>query len=129
MADTEKVHDASSEDPEKVLELTQKSTFGEGELDDVGFKHANRADADEALKAFAGHEGEAIVITPEEERKLLRKIDLNFMPVRHPPKFLNGSANIPAFRCYVLSTGSIILIRLHSHMPVLWDCKKIYIYM
>ncbi len=44
-------------------------------------KHANVNDADEAMKAFIGHEGEVIVMTPEIERRLLRKIDLNLMPV------------------------------------------------
>lgn len=49
---------------------------------DVMFKHANKNDADEAMKAFAGREGEPMEITPEMERKLLRKIDWNLMPVR-----------------------------------------------
>jgi ACS family allantoate permease-like MFS transporter len=81
MADMEKVHDASSDDPEKVTELGRKTTFGDGELDEVVFKHANPQDADEALKAFAGLEGDSLEMTPEEEKKLLRKIDLNLMPV------------------------------------------------
>ncbi|KAK6842478.1 hypothetical protein PG987_003338 [Apiospora arundinis] len=34
-----------------------------------------------AYKVLVGHEGETIVITPEEEKKLLRKIDLNLMPL------------------------------------------------
>lgn len=44
-------------------------------------KHADKNDADEAYKVLVGHEGETIVITPEEEKKLLRKIDLNLMPL------------------------------------------------
>lgn len=46
---------------------------------DVGMtkmKHADRNDADEALKVF---EGESIVLTPEDEKKLVRKIDLYMM--------------------------------------------------
>lgn len=44
-------------------------------------RHADKNDADEAYKVLVGHEGETIVITPEEEKKLLRKIDLNLMPL------------------------------------------------
>ena len=77
----EKTHDTSSEDPEKVAELGRNTTYGEGENKDTLFIHADLNDGDEALKAFAGHEGEVIVMTPEAEKKLLRKIDLNLMPV------------------------------------------------
>ncbi|KAM0808743.1 putative Major facilitator superfamily (MFS) profile domain-containing protein [Seiridium cardinale] len=50
--------------------------------DDVGvIKHADQNDADEAYKVFAAQGGEVIVMTPEEERRLLRKIDLNLMPL------------------------------------------------
>lgn len=44
-------------------------------------KHAN--DADEAMKAFAGTEGERLVIDEATNKRLLRRIDLNLMPVRH----------------------------------------------
>jgi hypothetical protein len=46
---------------------------------DIKLSHANRDDADEALKVFA--EGQVIVLTPEDERKLLRKIDYTLMPL------------------------------------------------
>jgi hypothetical protein len=42
-------------------------------------KHADAADADEALQALAN--GEAVPMTPEEEKKLLRKIDFHMMPL------------------------------------------------
>jgi ACS family allantoate permease-like MFS transporter len=90
MSAMEKTHDTSS-DPEKVAELGRKTTYGEGEAKDTMFIHADPNDGDEALKAFAGHEGEVIVMTPEAEKKLLRKIDLNLMPVRSPPKKLHPS--------------------------------------
>jgi ACS family allantoate permease-like MFS transporter len=77
----EKTYDASSEDPEKVVELVPTTTIREGEVKDKLFIHADPNDGDEALKAFAGHEGETIVMTSEMEKKLLRKIDLNLMPV------------------------------------------------
>lgn len=43
-------------------------------------KHAN--DADEAMKAFEGHDGELLVLDEATNRRLLRKIDLNILPVR-----------------------------------------------
>ena len=49
------------------------------EVGRVKLKHADRNDADEALKVFA--EGEVIVLTPEDEKRLLRKIDWNLMPL------------------------------------------------
>lgn len=44
-------------------------------------RHADKNDADEALKVIQGVEGETIVLTPEEEKRLLRKIDWNMMPL------------------------------------------------
>ncbi|TVY94432.1 putative transporter [Lachnellula willkommii] len=79
--DTEKIHDASSEDTEKMTELTPKATVGGGEVIHEMFKHANPNDGDEALNAFQGHNGEDIVMTPEMEKRILRKIDLNLMPI------------------------------------------------
>ena len=45
----------------------------------VILKHTD--DADEAMKAFAGHEGEILVLDEATNKKLLRKIDLHLMPV------------------------------------------------
>ena len=42
-------------------------------------KHAT--DADEAMKAFEGHDGELLVLDEATNRRLLRKIDLNILPV------------------------------------------------
>ncbi|KAI1283994.1 major facilitator superfamily transporter allantoate [Xylaria sp. FL0933] len=44
-------------------------------------KHVVNNDADEALKIVAAHEGETIVLSGEEQRKLLRKIDRHMMPL------------------------------------------------
>lgn len=38
-------------------------------------------DADEAMKAFASHQGEVIHIDEATNKRLLRKIDWNLMPV------------------------------------------------
>lgn len=82
MADIEKPRSNFSEDPEKVVGLSQRTTFGDGEVQEIRFKHADPNDGDEALKAFVGHDGESFVMTPEMEKKLLRKIDWHIMPVR-----------------------------------------------
>lgn len=42
-------------------------------------RHADRNDADEALKVL--QDGEVITLTPEDEKRLLRKIDWNLMPM------------------------------------------------
>ena len=45
----------------------------------VILKHSQ--DADEAMKAFAGFEGEVLVLDEATNKRLLRKIDLHLMPV------------------------------------------------
>lgn len=52
-----------------------------GNVDRAFMKHVDKDDADEAYKVFASQEGETIIMTPLEEKKLLRKIDLNLMPL------------------------------------------------
>lgn len=44
-------------------------------------KHADTNNADEALQFFQAHAGDAVPMTPEEDRRLLRKIDWNLMPL------------------------------------------------
>ncbi|CAK7199044.1 Allantoate permease [Sporothrix eucalyptigena] len=46
-----------------------------------GLKHADTNNADEALQFFQAHGGDVVVMTPAEERRLLRKIDWNLMPL------------------------------------------------
>jgi ACS family allantoate permease-like MFS transporter len=87
MSDMEKPRDFSPEDPEKLADISRNTTYGQGETKVTRYKHADPNDGDEALKAFAGHEGETIILTPEAQRKLLRKIDLNLMPVGFPQQF------------------------------------------
>ena len=45
----------------------------------IVFQHAN--DADEAMKAFEGHDGESLVLDESTNKRLLRKIDQNILPV------------------------------------------------
>jgi len=66
-------------DAEKGMDFSPRGTLGEGDI--VILKHADLNDADEAVKAFEGIEADFIVMTPETERKLLRNIDRNIMPV------------------------------------------------
>lgn len=57
-----------------------------GDVPENILKHSH--DADEAMKAFLGHEGEVIHLDEETNRKLLRKIDRNLMPVGEGPPSL-----------------------------------------
>ena len=67
---------ASAEKEMKEIPLgdVEKETAPEAIL-----KHG--LDADEAMKAFIGHEGEEIALDEETNKRLLRKIDMNIMPV------------------------------------------------
>lgn len=73
-----------SKDIEKTDELTPNQSIENG-VPSIVFKHADLNDADEAMKALAGHEGEYLTMTPEEGKKLLRKIDWNLMPASFLP--------------------------------------------
>ncbi|CAG8972763.1 hypothetical protein HYALB_00006855 [Hymenoscyphus albidus] len=77
MTDIDKHAINSSGDIEKTGELSPRTTTENG---DMKILHADPNDGDEALKAFEGHD-EPIVMTPEMEKALLRKIDLNLMPM------------------------------------------------
>ena len=59
----------------------EKDGARSGSLPANVLKHSN--DADEAMKAFEGHEGEVLVMDEATNRRLLRKIDRNIMPVRY----------------------------------------------
>lgn len=58
----EAIRSGSAAPPEKVLQ------------------HSN--DADDAMKAFEGHQGEILILDEATNKRLLRKIDLNILPVR-----------------------------------------------
>ncbi|KAI9878358.1 MAG: hypothetical protein M1830_001139 [Pleopsidium flavum] len=63
------------------MHLEEDPIFPEvtGEVSEKVLKHAN--DADEAMKAFAGHEGEVIQLDEATNKRLLRRIDMNLMPL------------------------------------------------
>jgi ACS family allantoate permease-like MFS transporter len=48
-------------------------------LDEKLLKHSH--DADAAMKAFEGMEGQVVELTEEKSKALLRKIDMHMMPV------------------------------------------------
>lgn len=59
-----------------------EQTFVEGKdgaLPALVLEHAD--DADEAIKAFEGHDGERLVLDEPTNKRLLRKIDQNILPV------------------------------------------------
>lgn len=75
MTDPEKMTYTSSPDMEKEHTDQNRRRSVPGKV----AKHAN--DADEAMKAFAGHEGEVLEMDEATSKRLLRRIDLHLMPV------------------------------------------------
>lgn len=69
-------------DVEKDLPAPLADAIKEGRVSDKVLAHSH--DADEAMKAFAGHEGEVIHIDEATNKRLLRKIDWNLIPVTIP---------------------------------------------
>lgn len=67
---------------EEKLPAQRADAIRSGSLPEHILKHSH--DADEALKAFASHSRAGHVITIDEatNKRLLRKIDMNLMPVR-----------------------------------------------
>lgn len=78
MADTEKMTYAKPPEVEKGSTSQDRRRS----LPSKVAKHAN--DADEAMKAFAGHEGEFLELDEATSKRLLKRIDLHLMPVRIP---------------------------------------------
>ena len=68
-------------DPEKTTHISGIADE-EAHVPEKVLKHSH--DADEALKAFDSEDGEVLELNEETNRRLLRKIDWNLMPVcRH----------------------------------------------
>ena len=64
-------------------------------------------DADEAMKAFEGEETDNLELDEETSKKLLRKIDLNIMPVRATSQ-IAWHLGLTISSCYVSFMDSII---------------------
>lgn len=65
---------------EKSIPEPLADAIRNGSVDKNILKHSH--DADEAMKAFQGAEGQVIEIDAATNKRLLRKIDMNLMPVR-----------------------------------------------
>lgn len=78
MSDTEK--SAVPFDAEKDLPAPLADAVRNGSVDKTILQHSG--DADEALKAFMSHPGQVIELDEATNKRLLRKIDWNLMPVR-----------------------------------------------
>lgn len=79
MSDPEKQQHNLDPDVEKDIPAPLADAIKEGRVSDKVLKHSH--DADEAMKAFVGHEGEVIHIDEATNKRLLRKIDLNLIPI------------------------------------------------
>lgn len=78
MSDTEK--SVAPFDAEKELPAPLADAIRNGSVDKNILQHAG--DGDEALKAFMSHPGQVIELDEATNKRLLRKIDWNLMPVR-----------------------------------------------
>lgn len=66
-------------DTEKSLPAPLADAIRNGSVSKEILQHSN--DGDEALKAFMSHQGEVIELDEATNKRLLRKIDWNLMPV------------------------------------------------
>ena len=82
MSDDEK---RVSLDPEveKNLPVALADAIRKGSVSEDILKHSH--DADEALQAFASHQGEVIELDAATNKRLLRKIDFHLIPVSMSP--------------------------------------------
>jgi len=78
MADDEKRIELDPE-VEKNIPTALADAIRSGNVADDIIKHAH--DADEAMKAFQGHQGEVIHIDEATNKRLLRHIDWHLIPV------------------------------------------------
>jgi ACS family allantoate permease-like MFS transporter len=71
-------------DMEKETAVSDSSSPSglKGKINEKLQKHSH--DADAAMKAFEGMDGQVIELTEEKSKALLRKIDRHLMPVRLP---------------------------------------------
>lgn len=78
MADEEK----HAIDPEVAKDLPSPlaDAMKEGKVPENILKHSH--DADEAMKAFMGHEGQILTLDEATNKRILRIIDRNLLPVR-----------------------------------------------
>jgi hypothetical protein len=97
MPDTEK--STVPFDAEKDLPAPLADAIRNGSVDKTILQHAG--DADEALKAFMSHPGEVIELDEATNKRLLRKIDWNLMPVH--------------FSCFCFAVPPTLVIMLTAY--------------
>jgi len=68
--------------------VVQDTIVPKGKVAEKLLKHSH--DADAAMKAFEGMEGQVIELTEEKSKALLRKIDWHLMPVSPLPPLLSN---------------------------------------
>jgi len=78
----EKAPAAESARKPSIVSGTMQNADPEAVVSEKILKHSK--DGDEALKALALEGGERLVLDKETERRLLRKIDFNLLPVYLP---------------------------------------------
>lgn len=65
---------------ETVISSDAQQSGLKAKINEKLVKHSH--DADAAMQAFEGMEGQVLELTPEKSKALLRKIDMHLMPVR-----------------------------------------------
>jgi hypothetical protein len=117
MPDTEK--SATRFDAEKDLPAPLADVIRNGSVDKAILQHAG--DADEALKAFMSHPGEVIELDEATNKRLLRKIDWNLMPVHFfaiPPilvtMLIAHTGHVYRLRIELLGQDDVIICLCHG---------------
>ena len=78
MADLEKTAPGSNNDTEGIKPPPYNDAHRGSAPEDL-LKHSH--DADEALKAIQGHDGEPVILDEATNRRILRRIDWNLIPI------------------------------------------------
>jgi hypothetical protein len=102
-------------DPTLVDDTVPRSGLKK-KIDEKLLKHSH--DADAAMKAFEGMDGQVIELTEAKNKALLRKIDMHLMPVRWFHSLPLRQLLISHDRSCVSYMGSITWIKRRSVTPV-----------
>jgi ACS family allantoate permease-like MFS transporter len=122
---------ASATDNATVPEREKETAIMDDSLPQAGLrvkineklaKHSH--DADAALKAFEGREGQVLELSEEKSKALLRKIDWHLMPVCGF-RLLNNLV-LRSRRSCASYTGSTTSTKQRSATRVLWDSDYLH---
>lgn len=92
-------------------------------IDEKILKHSH--DADAAMKAFEGYEGQTLELSEETNRRLLRKIDLHLMPVSLACVSLVGDVYV--LHC-IMGQGEFnctVGVEEYGWKHVVWECTDV----